>query len=142
VTRLPYAAGAFDRALCANTVQHLPTAALRRRCVAELARVTRRGGRVVVTAHQWSLPKRRAGWKKEGRPGGRDQPAFIHRFDLAEFHGLLASALAVESVSGAGFPLPYRYKLAPLSACLEWALQRSRRAAAWAHMLVGVCRAP
>jgi SAM-dependent methyltransferase len=142
VTRLPFAAATFDRALCANTVQHLPTAALRRRCVAELARVTRPGGRVVVTAHQWSLPKRRAGWKKEGRPGGRGQPPFIHRFEGAEFHDLLAAALAVEGVSGAGFPLPYRYKLAPLSACLEWALQRSGLAAPWAHMLVGVCRAP
>jgi SAM-dependent methyltransferase len=142
VTRLPFAAGAFDRTLCANMVQHLPTTALRRCCVAELARVTRPGGRVVVTAHQWSLPKRRAGWKREGRPGGRDQPDFIHRFDLKEFHDLLAPALAVEAVYGAGFPLPYRHRLSPLSACLEWALQRSRPAAPWAHMLVGVCRAP
>jgi SAM-dependent methyltransferase len=141
VTRLPFAAGAFDRSLCANTVQHLPTAALRRRCVAELARVTRPGGRVVVTAHQWSLPKRRSGWKKEGRPGGRGQPAFIHRFDLDEFHDLLAGALAVEAVYGAGFPLPYRYKLAPLSRRLERALQGPRLVAPWAHMLVGACRA-
>lgn len=49
---LPFRAGAFDAVVCDDTVEHLPDDA---RGVAELARVVRRGGRVVVaTPNRWS----------------------------------------------------------------------------------------
>jgi SAM-dependent methyltransferase len=49
---LPFRDGAFDAVVCDDTVEHLPDDA---RGVAELARVTRAGGRVVVaTPNRWS----------------------------------------------------------------------------------------
>jgi hypothetical protein len=127
--------------LCANALQHVPGAGLRRACVAELARVVRPGGRVVVTAHSWSLPKRRAGWPKEGPAGGLSGAVrYIYRSEPAEFRALLASALHVEAVCGAGLPLPYRWKLSGLSRCLERVLSPFAAAAWWGHMLVGVGR--
>ena len=49
---LPFRDGAFDAVVCDDTVEHLPDDALG---AAELARVTRAGGRVVVaTPNRWS----------------------------------------------------------------------------------------
>ncbi|MEN6448847.1 MAG: methyltransferase domain-containing protein, partial [Thermoguttaceae bacterium] len=66
ISRLPFANDVFDRLICANTLQHVPTWDLRRRCIEQFARVVRPGGTVVVTAHGFSASKRRAGWSKEG----------------------------------------------------------------------------
>lgn len=50
--QLPFRDGAFDAVVCDDTVEHLPDDA---QGLAELARVTRRGGRVVVaTPNRWS----------------------------------------------------------------------------------------
>jgi ubiquinone/menaquinone biosynthesis C-methylase UbiE/uncharacterized protein YbaR (Trm112 family) len=138
---LPFAEGAFDRVLCANAIQQMPEDGLRRACVGELARVARPGGRVVVTAHSWSVPKRRAGWPREGSARGPSGPVhYLYRFLAQEFRGVLASALRVEAVRGAGLPLPYRWKLSWLSRRLEHALSRLAASAAWGNMLVGVGR--
>ena len=45
VTRLPFADGSFDLATCARTLHHVPRPEL---AVAELARVTRPGGQILV----------------------------------------------------------------------------------------------
>lgn len=136
---LPFAAGTFGKVLCANALQHLPDEAARRRCVAELARVARPGARVAVTAHNFSIPKRRKGWPKEGSAGSQSGAVrYIYRYDAAEFRDLLASSLNVERVTGAGLPLPYRFKLTPLSRRLERFLRRFPASARWGHMLVGV----
>jgi SAM-dependent methyltransferase len=138
---LPFADGAFDRVLCANAVQHIPDASGRRRALAELARVVRPGGRVVVTAHNLSVPKRLAGWPKEGPAGGHSGGVrYIYRFAPREFGAELARFLTVERLGGAGFHLPYRYKLSPLSRVVENILRRFPFAAAWGSMLVAVCR--
>lgn len=138
---LPFADGTFDRVLCANALQQVPGEGLRRACVRELARVARPGGRVVVTVHGWSVPKRRAGWPKEGPARGPSGAVrYIYRSEPGEFRDLLASALRVEAVRGAGLPLPYRWKLSWLSRRLERVLSRLAAGAAWGHMLVGVGR--
>ena len=67
---LPVADGVFDQVLCANALQHLPDPAGRRAAFAELGRVVRPGGRVVVSVHNYSVHKRRAGWPKEGSAKG------------------------------------------------------------------------
>jgi SAM-dependent methyltransferase len=136
---LPFATGAFHGVLCANAVQQMPEEGLRRACVRELARVAQPGGRVVVTAHGWSVPKRRAGWPREGPARGPSGPVrYIYRFAPEEFRALLASALRVEAVRGAGLPLPYRWKLSWLSRWAERLLSRLPASAAWGNMLVGV----
>jgi ubiquinone/menaquinone biosynthesis C-methylase UbiE len=139
LTALPFAGGTFDRVLCANALQHLPGEGLRRSSVRELARVATPGARVVVTANNYSRPRRRAGWRKEGPakgPSGGVQ--YVYRHDPPEFQGLLASALRVDGVYGAGLPLPYRFKLSWLSRRLERLLGRFRASADWGNMVVGI----
>ncbi len=139
---LPFADKTFDRVVCANAIQHIPGEELRRQCVHELSRVTRPGGRVVITAHNLSIPKRRAGWPKEGRAGSLSGGVrYIYRYEPAEFRATLASALVVERITGAGLPLLYRWKLSSLSGTLERFLSRFAASSAWGNMLVAVCRA-
>jgi SAM-dependent methyltransferase len=139
VDRLPFNDAIFDRVICANTLQHLPTEEKRRRAISELARVARPGARVVVTVHNWSVPKKWAGEPKEGPAGSLSGPIqYIHRFDIDEFTTLLRSKLDVLWVVGAGLPFPYRFKLSALSRILERFSRSWRASAAWGNMLVGV----
>jgi SAM-dependent methyltransferase len=48
-TRLSFAAGTFDAALSYSTIEHIPGRDARRAALAEMARVVRPGGHVVVT---------------------------------------------------------------------------------------------
>jgi SAM-dependent methyltransferase len=138
---LPFADGTFDKVLCANAIQQVRDESQRRQCVRELSRVPRHGGRVVVTAHQMSILKKRRLWPKEGPAGGHSgHVQYIYRHEASEFRALLDSALEVERLTGAGFPLPYRLKLSPVSCVLERLLSRFRVATAWGNMLVGVGR--
>jgi ubiquinone/menaquinone biosynthesis C-methylase UbiE len=139
LTSLPFAEGAFDKVLCANALQHLPDADHRSRTVAELARVARPGGRVVVTAHNYSAIKQRQGWTKAGAARGSSGPVqWIYRFDTAEFEALLAQVLEVHKVTGAGLPLLYRYKLSPLMRLVERLAGNFRLSTRWSNMLLGI----
>ena len=54
-TQLPYADGSFDVTVSFSTVDHVPSAEGRQRFVDEMARVTRPGGRVVLTVpNRWN----------------------------------------------------------------------------------------
>jgi SAM-dependent methyltransferase len=138
---LPFADGTFDRVLCANALQQVPGEEWRAQVVRELARVARSGGKVVVTAHGLPPQKRLAGEAREGPAGGHSgRVRYIYRHQPGELRGLLASALRVERLGGAAFPLPYRLKLSPLSRQVERVLRRVPGAAVWGNMLVAVCR--
>ena len=140
VCRLPFASRVFDRLVCANVLQHIPSWDLRQRCVEQFARVVRPGGTVVVTVHGFSISKRRAGWQKEGTArSSSGDVQYIYRYEAQEFRDLLARNLRVQSITGAGLPLPYRLKLSPLSLVLERVLSRLQRSAPWGHMLVAKC---
>ena len=140
ICRLPFASKVFDRAICANALQHIPSLDLRQRCVEQFARVVRSLGTVVVTVHGFSVSKQRAGWEKEGTAGScSGDVQYIYRYEVQEFRDLLTRNLRVERITGAGLPLPYRLKLSPLSLLLERVLSRSQRSAPWGHMLVGKC---
>jgi ubiquinone/menaquinone biosynthesis C-methylase UbiE len=89
-TALPFPTGSFDAVLCANTLQHL-TPSQQPFAIAELQRVTRPGGQLVITVHHYSREKQRTGWIKEGKPG---QPGidYIFRFNVDELRRLLPRA--------------------------------------------------
>jgi hypothetical protein len=110
--------------------------------VQELARVTRRGGKTVVTAHNYSVSKRRGGWRKEATDTGSHTGAvrYVYRYDAAEFRSLLDGEMTVERVGGAGLPLPYKWKLSPLMRLVERVVRRTAVGRAFGHMLVGVGR--
>ena len=140
---LPVADGVFDRVLCANALQHLPDPGDRCAAFAELCRVVRPGGRVVVSVHNYSVHKRRAGWLKEGPAKGNSGPVhYLYRYDVEEFRDLLATRLQVERVCGIGLPLPYWLKLSWLSRVLERLLSRFGASAPWGNLLLGIARRP
>ena len=140
LSALPFPDAAFDRVLCANALQQLAGADARRACVPELARVLRPGGRLVLSAQQHSVPRRRAGWVKEGRSG--DRVRYIYRFTVDEFARLLGEEAGEARIRGAGFPLPYRFKLGWASGVVEQAWQRLPIGIEWADLLVGAFSKP
>ena len=139
LTALPFVETAFSGVLCANALQHLPDAQSRSRSVRELARVAQSGAKVVVSVHNYSQSKRRAGWPKEGSAGGHSGPVqWIHRFDVHEFETLLSEGLQVKKVVGAGLPLYYQFKLTPLMRVVERLLGQFYLSTVWSNMLIGV----
>jgi SAM-dependent methyltransferase len=94
-----------------------------------------------LRAQNFSIPKKRAGWRKQGTAKASSGPVqYIYRFDPAEFQDLLRSTMQVDSLFGAGLPLPYRFKLSRLSRLAEKALRRFRLSSYWGNMIVGACR--
>lgn len=140
LSALPFPDAAFDRVLCANALQQLAGADARRAGVRELVRVLRPGGRLVLTAQQHSVPRRRAGWVKEGPSGNHLR--HIYRFTAAEFGRLLVEEVGEVRVRGVGFPLPYRFKLGWASRVAELAWQHLPVGVMWADLLVGVATRP
>lgn len=141
LSNMPFANEQFNKAICANTLQHLPSHDLRSRSVAELSRVTARNGMVVITAHCLSRDKKAAGWIKEGKPGQKGVQ-YIYRFEPDELSDLLSPHFRSVSVTGCGLPLPYRLGLSPLSGLAERVATKFRASAHHGHMLLAVCREP
>jgi SAM-dependent methyltransferase len=142
LTAMPFAHRVFTKVLCANALQHLPDAEGRNWAVGELARVSTPGARVVVTVHNFSRVKERAGWTKEGKSGGSSGDVqWIYRFVADEFETMLAATLQVRKVTGAGLPLWYRFKLTPIMKVVERLAWNFRMTTRWSHMLVGVGQA-
>lgn len=140
LTRLPFDDESFDRVLCANALQHIEESGQRASVIRELVRVLKPGGRMVVTAQQYSLPRRWAGWVKEGSTGCRVR--YIYRFTREEFADILARMANHAKVRGAGYPLPYRFKLGIVSRRVERTLQKLSLPTVLADLLVGVVDAP
>jgi len=96
LTRLPFAEGAFDRAVSSQVFHHLPDGDLRRRGAAEAARVLRKEGVLTLLAYHdaWI---RRAFLPREGfHPGG----IFYHRFRRGELRRLLGECFEVLACVG------------------------------------------
>jgi SAM-dependent methyltransferase len=137
--QLPFADASFDAVLCSNALQQIPHDANRRRVIHELARVTRPGGRVVLTAHAFSRRKKRLGWSQENRATGKSGPVqYVYRLEADELSGMLAECLEQPRVRGAAFPLPYRMGLTPLSTSMDALARRLSYFTPWGEYLVGV----
>lgn len=139
LTAVPFASDAFDKVMCSNAITQIPSGGLRRNCAQELGRVARPKGRIVVTAQNLSLKKKRAGWPKEGPARGYSGAVhYLYRYEPEEFRSLLDSSFQVETIRGAGLPLIYRFKLGWISRRLERVLRRFEGSAARGNILVGI----
>jgi SAM-dependent methyltransferase len=92
---LPLSAGIADRVLSCQMLEHLPTAALRERAVAEAARILKPGGRFVVSAY-WHSPLTRLWRDREGHHSGM---IYYYRFSRGEFRSLLSRSFIVETIT-------------------------------------------
>lgn len=138
LTALPFCDSAFDASLCANTfLQHFRPNGPQQRAVAELERVTKDGGVISVSVHQYSRIKRKAGWIKEGKPG---QPGidYIFRFTRHDLLALIPNSL----IKGVGYygllKIPFlgsrlQYLLATIFGRVAGVLE-------YGHMLIAVVK--
>ncbi|HTY18435.1 MAG TPA: methyltransferase domain-containing protein [Myxococcota bacterium] len=146
---LPFASERFDGVVCKGAIDHFDRPA---EAIAEMARVTRTGGRVVLAiANFESLACRLARltdrWREPPRRGRRhyDVPAdHFTRYDLSLMREQAARSLEVETVCGIslgwGLPLWARAVQRLPSPLARGALQAldagARRAPAWADVVV------
>lgn len=90
VCELPYPDNMFDCVLAANVLQQLKPAD-QPRAAAEIMRTLKPGGRYAVSVHHYSVAKRRAGWRKHGKPG-RNSADYVYRYTRDELAALFPSA--------------------------------------------------
>jgi len=95
--RLPFADGAFDRAVSSQVLEHVPGPEARAAAVAGLARVLKPQGTLALSAYKHSLVTRCFGQKEGMHDGGI--PFF--RFTRAELREALGQHFDVHSVTGA-----------------------------------------
>lgn len=107
ITRLPVASGAFDVGLGCQVLSHLPTPELRSRFVAEMARVLKPSGRLVLTVMHYSFRYRNGRRPNEGVESG----SYFHRFEAPELRALLSERFTVLSLRGYWIYLPKTYRL-------------------------------
>jgi len=103
-SRIPFAARAADLTLCSFALGYLPSP---HRAIAEMARVSRKGGRVVVTdLHPCALT---AGWQRSFRSNGEVYAIDHHHHAIRAWDAAAGSAgLALDWVLEASFGEPER----------------------------------
>jgi SAM-dependent methyltransferase len=92
---LPLRDGMADRALSCQMLEHLPSAGLRERAVAEASRVLKPGGAFVLSAY-WHSPLTRLLGDRQGYHSGM---IYYYRFTRPELKELLGRAFAVEGIT-------------------------------------------
>ncbi|MCW3059400.1 MAG: hypothetical protein JWQ02_1221 [Capsulimonas sp.] len=93
---LPFASGAFTRAVSCQVLEHVPGEEARRGAVSELSRVLKPNATLVLSAYKHSLFTRLFGQKEGAHEGGI--PFF--RFTMREMKELLGTCFRVESITG------------------------------------------
>lgn len=103
-SRLPVAGGAADLTLCSFALGYLASPL---QAIAEMARVTRKGARVIVTdLHPSALA---AGWTRSFRAGGQVYEMDHHPHPIADWEAAAeAAGLALDWRLEAGFAEPER----------------------------------
>jgi len=102
ICHLPLRAGAFDRVVSCQLLEHVNGCDARAMAVGELARVLKTQGVLVISAYKHSIPMRLLGRKEGEHAGG----IYYYRFHQAEFRELLGRHLNVEAMTGV---LVYHY---------------------------------
>lgn len=142
VCALPFRSNAFDRVVCANALQHLPGDKSRRQGIEQLVHVLSDRGQLVLSTHNFSEGKRRAGWSKEKHQAGSHSGSvqYIYRYESDEFRRVLEDYVTVDRLLGAGLPFKYRFGLGPVFRQAERILRGTSYGIERGHMLVAACR--
>lgn len=95
-TRLPVRDGWASDALAAQMIEHVPSAAMRKAVVRELARALEPSGRLAISGYYWT-PFLRLLLRREGAHSGK---MYYRRFTKNEFLEMLAPEFEVERLTG------------------------------------------
>jgi ubiquinone/menaquinone biosynthesis C-methylase UbiE len=104
---LPFPDASFDAVLCTQLLDHLENPVDRTTALAEMARVIRPGGRLIMTVRHQNFRFDNFGWAKEGVSEG----VFYHRYYLDEFRKQLAPCWHIERMWGIWTYLPKTYRI-------------------------------
>ena len=137
---LPFADASVDLVLCLEVLEHIP-AELRPGAIAEMRRVLRPGGRLLLTTphrglfgwmdpenlrfrlpalHRWASGRVGGRGKEAGYAGQKHGVVFHHHFTLAELHVLLEPHFTLRTVIGRGC------LLFPVATAIQWPFYRRR----------------
>ncbi|MGH9393119.1 MAG: class I SAM-dependent methyltransferase [Terriglobales bacterium] len=139
LTRLPLAPRSFDTIVCTQVIEHLPTTAARSKLLSDFCRLLRPGGRLLLTAYNYSQPWQRRGDAVEGRhPTG----IFYHCYRAPELRAELeAVGFELLELCGLLHLWPHSYRLLPRLGGLGRALDHAgelmpAQGARWGHLLL------
>ena len=124
---LPYPAASFDRALCLDVLEHL-TFAEQPKALAELFRVIRPGGELLVTVPNLAHLQSRVHFALRGR--------LIHTANLAKHPGDRPVAEYLDLARGCGFRLLERRGIFPTVPVLTRWIRRAPARLLWLHRLL------
>jgi SAM-dependent methyltransferase len=127
VTALPYADGAFDRALCLDVLEHL-TFDEQPRALAELHRVLAAKGELFVSVPNLAHLQSRVHFLLQGR--------LIRTANLVKHPGDRPAGEFIELARRAGFRLVERRGIFPTVPILTRAIRRSPARLAWMHRML------
>jgi SAM-dependent methyltransferase len=127
VTELPFNAASFDRGLCLDVLEHLayPEQA---RALAELFRVIKPGGELLVSVPNLAHLQSRAHFLIQGR--------LIHTASLAKHPGDRPVGEFIDLASRAGFRLRSRRGIFPTVPVLTRWIRKSPARLGWLHALL------
>ena len=95
-TRLPVRDAWATHSLAAQMIEHVPSAAMRKAVIVELARALESGGRLAISGYYW-VPLLRGLLRREGAHSGK---MYYRRFTKDEFTALIEPEFQVERLTG------------------------------------------
>jgi len=120
IRELPTRPESFDRVVSTQVIEHLPHPQDRRRAIALMCRALKPGGKLVLTAYNYTLGAR-IGGAREGLHAGE---IFFHRFTARELRGMFDGAQVEELCGIRNLPTFTAGLLGGLSARVDHALER------------------
>jgi len=130
VMELPFAAGSFDRGLCLDVLEHL-TFPDQARALAELFRVVRAGGELLVSVPNLAHLQSRVHFALRGR--------LIHTASLEKHPGDRPAGEFIALAAQAGFRLTSRRGIFPTVPVLTRWIRRHPARLLWLHRLLTRC---
>jgi SAM-dependent methyltransferase len=141
--RLPLADASFDVAMSSQVLEHVPTAELRAAFIAQLARVLKPGGRLVLSVYNWDLGRQKMRIPKEGF---HESGIFYHCYEEHELRADLSQHFDVKAIWGVRPFLPKTTRLVRLlgKRVVYWERlwRTSRMALPYCKLLFAVCHRP
>ena len=140
VCRLPLRENSFDLAISSQVLEHIPSQALRAAFFAQLARVLKPGGRLVLSVYNWGRNRSERGVPKEGF---HRSDIFYHCYVPEELRAEMEVNFHVHDIWGVQVVLPKTYRLVRALGkhCRYWdRLWRKKPIAlAYSSLLMAIC---